>query len=99
MARAHEALDKVCNKIRENILSNENRDGLLTGKQEDYFQCLEMKYRDLEILLRQDEAKWAENLQNKKREANKVNNELEVFLAEQKTKLEALMNRSMSMFN
>ena len=39
MAKIHEISDDVRTKIRENILSNENRDGLLTNKQEDYLKC------------------------------------------------------------
>ena len=42
MARAHEVLDRVRKKILENILSDENKDGLLTGKHDDYLKCLEM---------------------------------------------------------
>ena len=45
MAKIHEISDGVRTKIRENILSNENRDGLLTNKQEDYLKCLKMKHR------------------------------------------------------
>ena len=42
MARAHEVLDRVRKKILENILSDENKGGLLTGKHDDYLKCLEM---------------------------------------------------------
>ena len=69
MVRVHEALDDVRKKIRENCKSEQNQDGLLTGKQEDYLQCLEMDYRKFEQLLRQNEANWADNLDVKKREA------------------------------
>ena len=69
MVRVHEALYDVRRKILENCKSEQNQDGLLTGKQEDYLQCLEMDYRKLEQLLRQDEAKWADNLDVKKKEA------------------------------
>ena len=69
MARVHEALDDVRKKIIINCQSEQNRDGLLTGKEVDYLQCLEMDYRKLEQLLRQDEEKWAENIRVKKREA------------------------------
>ena len=55
MARAHEALDKIRRKVRENTLSDANRDGLLTSKHDDYLHCLEMNYRNLELLLRKDE--------------------------------------------
>ena len=62
-------------------MSKENQDGLLTGKHDDYLQCLESNYRDLELLLRKDEAKWAENLEIAKRDAKEINDELQAFLA------------------
>ena len=81
MARAHQELDGVRMKIRENILSNENTDGLLTGKYDDYFKCLEINYRDLELLLRKDEATWTENLEITKRDAKEINEELQALFA------------------
>ena len=73
MAKAHEVLDGFRKKIQENILSDENRDGLLTGKLDDYLNCLEIKYLDFELLLRKDETKWAENLEIMKKKSNEVN--------------------------
>ena len=62
MAKAHESLDRVRGKIRANMLNEQNSLGLLTSDQNDYLQCLEMNHRDLEQLLRKDEAKWVKNL-------------------------------------
>ena len=73
MAKSHEVLDGFRKKIQENILSDENRDGLLTGKLDDYLNCLEIKYLDFELLLRKDETKWAENLEIMKKKSNEVN--------------------------
>ena len=58
IAKAHESLDGVRKMIHENILSDNNKDGLLTGSYDDYLKCLEMSYRDLELMFRKDEAKW-----------------------------------------
>ena len=69
MAKAHESLDRVRGKIRKNVLNEQNLHGLLTGDKNDYLQCLEMNYRDLEQLFRKDEAKWVQNLDDKKRDA------------------------------
>ena len=79
MARIHEALDGVRRKIRENIVSDENEDGLLTGRNDDYLKCLEINHRELELLLRKDEVKWAENLEIAKRDAREINEELHAF--------------------
>ena len=81
MARAHEAIDGVCRKIRENVLSDQNKYGLLTANHDDYLKCLEMNYRDLELLLRKDEELWAENLEITKRDANEINMKLKAFFA------------------
>ena len=70
MAKAHESLDRVRGKIQANTLSEHNPHGLLSGNQNDYLKCLEMKHRDFEQLLKKDEARWAENLQTKREEAN-----------------------------
>ena len=48
MAKAHESLDRVRGKIRANVVNERNPHGLLIGDKNDYFQCLEMNYRDLE---------------------------------------------------
>ena len=58
MDRVHEVLDGVRKKITENIQSDINKEGLLGGNHDDYLKCLETNYRDLELLLRKDEAKW-----------------------------------------
>ena len=62
-------------------MSNENTDGLLTGKYDDYLKCLEINYRDLELLLRKDEATWTENLEFTKRDAKEINEELQALFA------------------
>jgi hypothetical protein len=82
IARANETLDGVRKKIRENTLSNENVEGLLTGNQEEYLKCLQMNYRDLELLFKLDEAKWELNVQTKRSEANQFKEKLQAFLEE-----------------
>ena len=59
-------------KIKKNLKNDENKDGLLTRPEEDYLQCLELKKDQLDELLRQDEAYWAENLDLMKKEAEKL---------------------------
>ena len=48
-------LMKFAGRLEKNVCSDKNKDGLLTAEQEDYLKCLEMDYRKLEYLLRQDE--------------------------------------------
>ena len=70
MVKVHEFVDKVRAKIKANALNEQNPNGILTSDLNDYLQCLEMNHRDLKQLLRKDEVKWAQNLENKKRDAN-----------------------------
>ena len=70
MAKVHEGLEGVRRMIHENIVSDKNKDGLLTGNFDDYLKCLVMDYRGLELLLRKDEAKWTDNLQIMKKNSN-----------------------------
>ena len=81
MAKVHDALDDVRTKIRENARSKHNQDGLLTSKQEEYLQCLEIDYRKLENLLNQDEEKWAKNIEVKKSKAKEFDEKLKALVA------------------
>ena len=81
MAKVHDALDDVRTKIRENARSKYNQDGLLTSKQEEYLQCLEIDYRKLENLLNQDEEKWAKNIEVKKSKAKEFDEKLKALVA------------------
>lgn len=98
MATVHDSIGKVRNKIKDNILSEENPVGLLTLKKQDYLQCLDMNYRHLNEMLREDEIKWALNLETKKGVADQVNQELKTLLERQKAAIDAFMKRSMSMY-
>ena len=40
MAKVHELLEGVRRKIHENIVSDNNKYGLLTGNYDDYLKCL-----------------------------------------------------------
>ena len=57
-----------------------------------------MNHRELELLLRKDEAKWAENLEIAKRDAREINEQLQAFFEREQAELEALMNRTLTKF-
>ena len=76
LAKALEIVESISRKIRENTLSKQNKDGILTCKEENYLKCLQINYREFEILLRTDEAIWNENLEIKKKEAEEVKENL-----------------------
>ena len=82
MAKAHEFLERVRGKIRANVLNEQNPHGLLTNDQNDYRQCLEMNHRDLEQLFRKDEAKWAHNLDDKKKDASQIQAKIKELIEE-----------------
>lgn len=54
MAKAHQNLDEVRQIIKDNVRKEGNLDGVLTRKEAQYMECLEMKYRELENLFRED---------------------------------------------
>ena len=53
-------LEVLLRKVKSNVKSAENPDGLLTRGLDQYFGCLDFNSRKLERLLQQDEAHWAE---------------------------------------
>ena len=55
MAVIHNTIEEVRQIIMKNLHSKNNLDGVLTRKLAQYTECLELKYRELEDLLRQDE--------------------------------------------
>ena len=83
MAKIHEQVDRVHNKIRDNIAGKDNPLGLLTGKLEDYQKTLGINFQDLEMLLMRDEAKWGENLQTKQREAQTIQEKIRAMIEKQ----------------
>ena len=48
MAVVNQKLDQVNQKIKDNIISDRNPNGLLKKKEEDYLKCLELNHRELE---------------------------------------------------
>ena len=70
-------------KIKANLYSNENQDGLLTRGEEKYLSCLQIEYQRLENLYREDEAQWAENLETVKAQSERLKDELQEALRRQ----------------
>ena len=81
MLGVHQTLDGICQTIRDNIQSDENKAVFLTQKEAEYMACLEMKHRDLEMLFRQDEAQWTDNLEVTNREAHNIKERIKELLA------------------
>ena len=69
MMEVHQKIDGVSQMIKANVRSEDNPNGLLVKPSDDYLKCLELQHRDLEVLLRQDDAYWAENFDNAKEKA------------------------------
>ena len=45
MSKVHQQLEGIGNKLRANIHSEENSEGLLVQRERDYLECLELKHR------------------------------------------------------
>ena len=70
LAVIHERIEIVKEKIRDNVNKDKKQDGLLTLKEADYLSCLEFGYERLELLFREDEAKWTKEIDQVKQKAN-----------------------------
>ena len=55
-------LDLMKSRIKDNIKSDANPEGLLLSKEEKYMQCLETKHEELEKVYRSDEKTWTKHL-------------------------------------
>lgn len=58
MKMVEEQVDILKDKVRANLKSEENPDGLLTCKQDDYFDCVAMEREVFRSLLDKDETHW-----------------------------------------
>ena len=72
MSDIHERLASVHSIVRENVVCEKNPDGLLTKGEANYIQCLQLQHVQLEELLQQDEALWAENREMSRRQAEEI---------------------------
>ena len=77
-----EKLDQMSRKIKENIKSEANVDGLLIGEEEQYLECLKLGHRDFEELMQKDDAHWAWNIEDAKKEVEDLKQEFEKILKE-----------------
>ena len=59
-------------KVKSNMRTKENPNGVLTRKESDYFECLEIKHEQFTNLLSQDEAHWGKNLELTIRDAEEL---------------------------
>ena len=74
-------------KIKANVQS-----GLLTRTQKEYLDCLDVRQSDLESLLLQDEANWAEKFEQAKKEADELETKIEMMCVKfQKSLSETLL--------
>ena len=54
-----------------------NPNGLLTRRVEDYLSCLTIKHGELDNLLMQDEAHWAEKVELTNKEAEEIKQKIQ----------------------
>ena len=78
--------------IRDNIKSYQNRTGLLNSREADYMACLELRHREFEALLREDEAKWVADKESVKRQNKQNHCQFSEFLTKQKEDLDGYLS-------
>ena len=83
LAKAQKHLEEARMKIRSNLLTEENPYGVLTRGEEKYLKSLELDYRSLENLMRQDEGHWTDNLEVVKRDSIKIKDQIEAMVKRQ----------------
>ena len=94
LAEIHGRLDKVKVKIRENVRSQENPEGVFTLQKEDYLKCLELQHEELESLMRYDETHWATNNVQIQRQVYDIQNYLQEYFHENQQKCDTLVTPS-----
>ena len=65
-------VDKVAEKIRANLKTAENPEGILQKKEEHYMNGLGLKEFDIQEIFMQDEKYWTKSLENAKKDTGKV---------------------------
>ena len=74
-------VDLMKSRIKDNVKSDANPEGLLLSKYEKYMQCLETKHEELEKVYRSDEANWIQHLENVKSSAATLQDDIAEFLS------------------
>ena len=95
MAIVHENLDSIRTIVKENTLTLQNEDGVLTSDEAEYLKCIEVQHVKLEQLLRKDEAHWANIKKNASTKGKTMSDKLTALLEKQKKELAAVMAQSL----
>ena len=92
--KVHEIMEELKVQIRANVMSDQNQDGLLTARDEQYMRCFEFDYEGLEALLRRDEDYWINGISTVKEKANEMQDEVKQFLAQQAIALSKILEKT-----
>ena len=79
MLGVHHTLDGIRQTIKDNIQCDQNESGLLTRSETEYMACLVIKHNELDMLFREDESQWIENLEITKKEAQSIREKIKAF--------------------
>ena len=77
----------LAQKIKDNVQTDENPEGLLTLPEEEYLSCLDVRHRDLDQILRSGEEKCAEDLHKAHGVARLMQETLQKLISEQQQQL------------
>ena len=94
MTEVHEKVAVVVKKIEANFMSEDNPQGLLVQGKQKYLSCLQMQQKELEILLRQDNAHWEQNLKAVKNQKKEVSDEIRATMVRQQTEMEDILSKT-----
>ena len=60
------------NKVKVNLKSPQNPNGVFTRNERSYIDCLQFKKQELDVFFKKDEAFWQQNIENAERSCEQV---------------------------
>ena len=86
-----ESLRELHQVIKNNIQSENNKDGFFRQGEAEYLTCLELKSVQLESLFYKDQLQWIERAEAEKKKAGAFTDQLKEFVERQGRELAAIL--------
>lgn len=86
----------VRQQVKDNCRTEQNPDGVLTGRAQDYTDCLELRGQDFEQMLEQDRAHWAESLEVARKIKDEITEQIQSTLERYQQELTTIFSREPS---
>lgn len=87
----HGHVEAVRTKLIKNTYNQTNKQGVLTHSVDHYLSCVELNHNQLQQLFRDDLAKWKQNLKRSKADLKRMNDQIQIAMAEHAKKLAIIL--------